>query len=513
MPHVMRDGSGLQVLVARLLSFVTGVGGPSSMDRTPHAEWVVVNTRVATLHALARCLLHAQPAGTPLRDLIVGCAAAAGKVEALFEWLSRLSFDAAVLQSETADVKRDLRSPLLLSTSSLTLSHVLEPMCAALPHALAAACALLASDHAASLNSAAAAASHSYAPLFHLALMQLQHSLPHSADGAERQQPAALVSSVSSSGAPPEREFSCGPASQAASVPCATVRLGTTQREMRADSLCYVTALCSFVEAEGPWQDAHDLLLLQHIPTVLQRMIESASIPADVFIAAAARLLAASCQRVAQECPHASTTQASPTGAAAAGEKAEQTWACLAKALLPSVVACAEAAQLAACDEATADCVRAAASLVSVTSSAAAALHTAAAVLANSGVCWRTHLLAAADQLLSVLREAWPLALSQALDDASDSPAAPTSCASNMRTGASTPAKAGDTLTECVCMLAHALRCSNLDPAALQRLLAIQLAVWSAADARRSAGRSEVSAGLLGMAAVCLQSLRGMFKV
>jgi hypothetical protein len=136
------------VLISHLLSFVDDLTESADIDRTPHAEWVVINTRIAILRALARCLLqeassqHRMADGASLRDTLLATATALGKLSALQQWLFRLSLDATVLHMEGPKVQQHLRSPLLTSTSSLTILHVLAPMVEALPECLAAACFL-----------------------------------------------------------------------------------------------------------------------------------------------------------------------------------------------------------------------------------------------------------------------------------------------------------------------------------------------------------------------------------
>ena len=188
------------MLIGRLLAFVDPLHTSTAIDRTPYAEWVITQTRVATLDALSRCLTYAdsdceQRVPTTSRrsersELDGPCSLAhavqraareAGKAGALLAWLHRLCVDAAVLRSEPAALHQALRSQLLMSTSSLTVSHVLAPMSAALPDALQAACVLLGSsagiadEGVGSADGAQSAAM--YPTLFWLAIQQLEQAL------------------------------------------------------------------------------------------------------------------------------------------------------------------------------------------------------------------------------------------------------------------------------------------------------------------------------------------------
>ena len=215
----------LQMLITQLLAFVTPWQEPSALDRTPYAEWVIIQTRVAVLHALAQCVTAtstAVGAGHSLPQQVLGIIAAVDKRHTLLLWLQRLCTDAALLKQERPSVYQGLRSPLLASVSSLTVANVLAPMQQAMPAALQAACTLITESSSTAAEQESSGSRHSsersaqdsgnaeqYATLFWLALQELSCSVQVNADVAPAStQPGAGGNNVASSNERSERALS-----------------------------------------------------------------------------------------------------------------------------------------------------------------------------------------------------------------------------------------------------------------------------------------------------------------
>ena len=299
----------MQVLIGRLLAFVDPLHTSTAIDRTPYAEWVIIQTRVATLHALSRCLTYADSEGEQrvpatlrrkehsevdgpcsLADAVQRAAREAGKADALLAWLHRLCIDAAVLRSEPVALHQALRSPLLMSTSSLTVSHVLAPMSAALPDALQAACVLLSSsarngdEGMRGADGAQSAAM--YPTLFWLAIQQLEQALS---------EPPGGPNSSANGRAAPASPFSAAPGANAS----ANQRDPVVLRALAAAQALACAELTAQQPRCGLFLLTLSQTLLEHAPELWEWTgVEGAACGKLVRMCAAASLLEAMCAAV-----------------------------------------------------------------------------------------------------------------------------------------------------------------------------------------------------------------------
>jgi hypothetical protein len=414
----------VQVLVGRLVSFVNHFNTSSDVDRTPYAEWVIIETRVAILHALSQCLLAppsigqrykapsnsgALPPTVALRNVVLAAVNAAGKLAALLHWLYRLSADAVVLRDERPAVHQALHSPLLSSTSSLTIAHVRPPMCAALPEALSAACSL----YSAGVTAARAADTCStsalvpYPTLFRLALLQLETSLGE----------GTMESSTASE---------------------ASQRLGCTEQARRRSPLLHaLTALHSLAEPAVTAANPAALELLLATTTLLQEHLPefiARSNAASTTLPATASLLATLCANVGSivppMAPHATPMQSNGGSSGTLGSVGhtlvQRLISCLADCSMAATgysgasldsadtvpSSTAQAIEVAVLDEAGGSCIQAAAHLVRGACAGvlcgahtAASLHVAMASVAAllPVACDGGHVLAASAEVLSCL--------------------------------------------------------------------------------------------------------------